>query len=75
MQVRVKLLGRLKEKTPQGGRLELPDGSTVEKALAALDIATDGVQAFSINGEIVRDRSRVLRPEDELTVLAPVSGG
>lgn len=75
MRVRVKLMGVLKDKSPEGGRLDLPDGSTVEQALQALEIAVPSVHAVSINGTFERDFARILEAEDELAVLAPVGGG
>ena len=75
MQVRVKLMGILKSKTPDGGRLELADGATVEDALGALDIDRSRVHALSVNGTFERDMTRSLSAEDELMVLAPVGGG
>ena len=75
MQVRVKLMGILKQKTPDGGRLDLADGATVEDALSALDIKQVRVHAFSVNGTFERDLKRPLCADDELMVLAPVGGG
>ena len=75
MQVRVKLMGVLKQKTPDGGKLDLSEGSTLEQALLSLDISGEAVQAISINGKFERDLSRTLEANDELVILAPVSGG
>ena len=60
---------------PDGGRLELADGATVEDALGALDIDRSRVHALSVNGTFERDMTRSLSAEDELMVLAPVGGG
>ena len=75
MQIRVKLMGVLKAKEPQGNRLDLPDGSTVGEVLKMLDIPDQKVHTFSVNGSFDRDRQRKLESEDELMVLAPVGGG
>ena len=75
MTVRVKLLGVLKEKAPEGGELDLPDGATIASALDALDISQKSVQVVSINGTFERDFSRPLEADDEMTVLAPVGAG
>lgn len=75
MQVRVKLMGMIKEKTPPNGTLEIQEQATIEDALNALRIPVDGVQVFSVNGSIQRERSYVLQADDELTVLPPVGGG
>ena len=75
MLVRVKLMGLLKEKTPPGGTLELSSGMSISHALDELEIPVDGVHVFTVNGQLVRDKTRVLAEDDELTVLPPVSGG
>ena len=75
MQIRVKLMGLLKSKQPPEGRLELPDKSTIEAALQALDIPAEYVQVVMVNDQHERDRSRPLVENDALTVLAPVGGG
>ncbi len=68
-------MGMLKDKTPKGGKLTLPEGATIEEALQALDIPVDSVQVFTVNGQLERDRARALSPQDELSILPPVGGG
>ena len=75
MQVRLKLMGILKDKAPDGGSIELADGATIENVLQQLEIPVDSVQVFTVNGSLIRDRSHVLSEDDELTVLPPVGGG
>lgn len=75
MIIHVKLMGMLKSKTPDGGTLELPDGTTIHDALVQLQIDPGTVQAFSINGSIERDLARELADQDEFMVLPPVGGG
>jgi len=75
MQIRVKLMGMLKDKTPQGERLDLPEGASIADALARLGIDAASVQVFTVNGSLVRDKNRTLADGDELTVLPPVGGG
>jgi molybdopterin converting factor small subunit len=75
MQVRVKLMGMLKKKTPPNEVLELPDGATLEEAVQALGIRLDSAQVFTVNGQLERNRSRSLADHDELTILPPVAGG
>jgi len=75
VQVRLKLMGMLKDKVPAGNTLELSDGASIRDALVALDIPVDSVQVFQVNGGLERDKSRVLVDNDELTVLPPVGGG
>ncbi len=45
------------------------------KRFQILDIPVDSVQVFTVNGELVRDKQRVLSDGNELTVLPPVGGG
>ena len=75
MQISVKLMGMLREKTPPDGTLPLPDEATVEDALQQLAIQSESIQVFTINGKIVRDRKHRLHDGDALQVLPPVGGG
>lgn len=75
MEIRVKLLGILKQKSPNEGTIEVPDGGTIEDALVALGIPADSVSVFTVNGEIERDRRKPLSAGDDLSVLPPVGGG
>lgn len=75
MQIRVKLMGLLKDKTPADGCLELENDATIEEALARLEIPAEKAQAFTVNGSFERDRNRRLSDGDELSVIPPVGGG
>ena len=75
MRIRLKLMGVLRSKAPDGDALELPEGATIDDVLAALEIAPDSVQVYTVNGQLERDRSRQLAADDELSVLPPVGGG
>jgi len=75
MRVRVKLMGALKGKTPEGGTLELPDEATVDTLLATLEIDPRVVQVVMVNNKPQKDRTLPLSPDDELTILPPVGGG
>lgn len=75
MKIKIKLMGMLKEKTPEGGDLELSSHPTILGALELLGIDPESVQAFSVNGSIERDKTRELQEADELVVLPPVGGG
>lgn len=75
MQVRVKLMGVLKAKSPPDNVLELPDESTINDLLSALDIDASFVQIVMVNNKPQPNRETVLAADDELTVLAPVGGG
>ena len=75
MQISIKLMGLLRDKSPPGGILQLPDGATIEDALHALTIESESIQVFTVNGQIVRDRHQRLQDGDALQVLPPVGGG
>ena len=75
MQIRLKLMGMLKPRTPPGGAIEVAAGATIDDVLRALDIAPQTVRVFTVNGEFERDRARVLAPNDELSAIPPVGGG
>jgi len=75
MQIRLKLMGMLKARTPAGGVLEVADGATIDDVLRALGITSQTLRVFTVNGRFERDRSRVLAANDELSVIPPVGGG
>ena len=75
MEIQVKLMGILKEKTPHGGKLELPEGATVADVLQLLDVPGERVHVFTVNGSFERDRTKPLQADDELCVIPPVGGG
>ncbi len=75
MKIKIKLMGMLKEKTPDGGELDLESGATIADVLTVLNIEGDSIQAFSVNGLIQRDQETKLNEDDELVVLPPVGGG
>lgn len=75
MRIRLRLMGMLKGNAPPDGGLELADGATIRAALEALEISVDSVQVFQVNGQLERNKNRVLDDDDELTVLPPVGGG
>ena len=75
MRIQIKLMGMLKDRTPEGGRLDLADAASIHDVLNVLEIDGDTVQAFSVNGSIERDKQRTLNDGDELIILPPVSGG
>ena len=75
MQIRLKLMGMLKAKTPAGGVLEVADGATIDDVLRALEIAPQTIKVFTVNGLFERNRGRVLAANDELAAIPPVGGG
>ena len=75
MQIRLKLMGMLKPRTPPGGTLEVAVGATTADVLRVLDIDPRTVRVFTVNGQLERDRDRVLAADDELAAIPPVGGG
>ena len=75
MKIQIKLMGMLKDRTPEGGQMELPDDATIADALEALEVGGEDIAVFSLNGSLIRDREHRLSDADELTVLPPVGGG
>jgi sulfur carrier protein ThiS len=75
MQIRIKLMGMLKSKSPPDGVLEIADQATIANVLAALEIPAQSVQVFTVNGSLERNRDRILSPDDEFSALPPVGGG
>lgn len=81
MQIRVLLFSILRLKTGLGQWvLALPDGATVADARHALGEAQPAIVmdlprvAWAVNAEYVQ-LDHVLKDQDELAVIAPVSGG
>jgi molybdopterin converting factor subunit 1 len=81
MQVTVLYFAQARERAGRAdGRLELPDGSRVADALAAIAREHPALEplwphlAVAVNGQLV-DESAVLMPGAELALLPPVSGG
>ncbi len=75
MRIRLKLMGVLKQQAPPSGQLDLPEGATIDDALRALEIPSESVQVFTVNGGLERNRERILVDDDELSVIPPVGGG
>lgn len=80
MQIQVKLMGALRSKSPpgaQGGRaqIELPAGSSVINLLELLGVTSSQIHLVMVNGEMDRDRNRILVERDEVVIFPPVAGG
>ena len=75
MQIRLKLMGTLRDRTPPGGTLGIADGATIGDVLRVLGIDPQAIRVCTVNGELTRDRDRVLCTGDELAVIPPVGGG
>jgi molybdopterin synthase catalytic subunit len=76
MQVSVRLFAGLRERAERDlVELELPDGARVRDALAQLDRLIDGVPVVLAVNQEYADADAELRPNDELALIPPVSGG
>ncbi len=75
MQIRVKLMAALKEKSPEGNVVSLSDGATINDALVALKVPGNFVHLVMVNNQMERDRGRELAEDDELMVMPPVGAG
>ncbi len=81
MKLTIRLFATLKDRVgaPQA-TLDLPEGATVQDMLTTLTTAYPTVEAslpsvlISVNHEYA-ERTQVLRPEDEIALFPPVSGG
>jgi molybdopterin synthase sulfur carrier subunit len=74
MEIKLSLLGVLKDRTPEGGLLELPEGASIQDAIAVLELPKS-IHLASINGEFKRELDMTLNDGDELIILPPVAGG
>ena len=75
MKIQLRLMGMLQSKTPADQALDVPADATIEDVLTALDIPTDSVHVYTVNGQLVRDRAYRLNADDQLCILPPVGGG
>ena len=81
MDISVRLFASLREHAGAGTlRLELPDGATVDDAIAGLRRGPlsglpEAAQFVAAVGREYTKRDRVLREGDELALVPPVSGG
>jgi molybdopterin synthase catalytic subunit/molybdopterin converting factor small subunit len=75
MKVSVRLFAVLRERAGSNiVEVELPDGATVREAIAALPVAQGVPVVMAVNREVAAE-DVVLRPDDELALIPPVSGG
>jgi molybdopterin converting factor small subunit len=75
MQIRLKLMGILRAKAPEGNLLDIPDGASIEDVMQTLDIPTTHVHLAMIDGQHQRDRTTALAENQELMLMPPVGGG
>jgi molybdopterin synthase catalytic subunit/molybdopterin converting factor small subunit len=75
MKVSVRLFAVLRERAGRDTvEIELADGATVRDAIAALPVAQGVPVLMAVNREVAAE-DVVLRPDDELALIPPVSGG
>lgn len=77
MQVKVVLFSVFRDKLPPENRgrttLEMPEGSSIQDALVALEIQIMAI--VSLNGKMERDFTIILQDGDEIQVFRPIGGG
>jgi sulfur carrier protein ThiS len=77
MQVTVVLFGVFREKLAKESKgrltLTLPDSATLADLLAQLQIQTHVI--CSVNGQLERDRGRLLKEGDEVRLMQAIGGG
>jgi molybdopterin synthase catalytic subunit len=75
MNVTVRLFAVLRERAGRATlELELADGATVGDAIAAVEVARGVPVVMAVNREVAAE-DMVLRGDDELALIPPVSGG
>lgn len=74
MQVRIKCFATLSDHTPEGGGLSLPEGSTVENALALVGLTPADVKLVFVNSKN-SEVGTVLADGDQLGIFPAVGGG
>jgi len=85
MNLRITYIGRDYDLNALPGQVEVPDGASLDDALAMLSqrlAAGGGLPASCLVavsgkhlGTVARHRAQTLQAGDELTLLAPVAGG
>jgi len=75
MIIAVTLMGGFKELTPDTGKLELDDASSITDALKSLGIDPARAQVVLVNGRPQADHAQALSDEDQITVIPLVGGG
>jgi sulfur carrier protein ThiS len=77
MQIKVVLFSNFRELLPpeNHGRttLDLQEGATIQDALEKLDIHIHAI--VSLNGQVERNTSTILKEGDEIQVFRPIGGG
>ena len=76
MKVRVRLFAQLRERAGSSEvELDLPDGSAVRDAIAAMGAVVEGLPVVMAVNREYADEATVLSVGDELALIPPVSGG
>ena len=74
MQVTVKAFATLTKYQPEGGRLELEEGSTVADVLRIIELAPEEVTIIFVNS-VHSELDKVLHDGDKVGLFPPVGGG
>ena len=75
MQIRLKLMGSLRELMPPDGLLTLSDSATVQEVLDTLGIPDQRVQVVSVNNKFEHHRGHQLQADDLVIIMPTVVGG
>ncbi len=80
MQIKVKLFATLQRYSPEGEpageafEMELPEGSTIQDVISALEIRPQETKVAFVNGRARAEMYR-LQEGDEVGLFPPVGGG
>ena len=74
MDVEVRLFESLKKHQPEGGKVQLAEGSRVSDLLTALGISTDDVGILMIN-RVDGRFDQLIQNGDVVTLIPPIGGG
>ena len=74
MDVEVRLFESLKKHLPEGGKVQLAEGSRASDLLTALGISTDDVGILMINRMDGRF-DQLIQNGDVVTLIPPIGGG
>ncbi len=74
MNIEVRCFATLGKFAPKDGRLDLPEGTDVAGAMAALGVPPDEVKIIFVNGKSVPPET-VLTGDDRLGLFPAVGGG
>ncbi|GAU08007.1 thiamine biosynthesis protein ThiS [Desulfoplanes formicivorans] len=75
MRIEVQCFATLASHTPQGGSMDVVEGTTIEKLIEMLNIDKNEVRLVFVNGKNQADWSFRIHPGDRIGIFPPVGGG